>query len=228
MAAVLLVAVPTITPAGASADDLAAVHVVRYGGADRLRDFATGWWTDAKLRTVYGGTYPEIDIDWAKRRITMWSWNQISFGSPTSADGTVRFPDWVTVPSSRSTVYKGLYEIMVRHGFRDGELPLRRVHGLGMQTPRRVDPTDALWIAQGGQLLWDWMTFMHQFPPVNREPAAWGMRTLLLARHPVCVAQQMLARCDDPFTPDTSPHLRNDERASPLGHALQNLICGTY
>ena len=197
---------------------------------DRQRDFVSGWWTDDKLQEVYGGTYPEIDIEWAKQRITMWSWNQIGFGQPTSADGQIDFPDWVRVPSSTGAGggYKGLYELMVLNGYSDGELPLRWVHHYGLQTPHRVDPDDALWILQGGLLLWDWTTFMHQFPPIDREPAAWGMHTLLLARHPICVAQRMLAVCDDPITADTSPHLRGDKHASPLGLALRNLICGEY
>lgn len=195
---------------------------------DRQRDFVSGWWTDDKLQEVYGGTYPEIDIEWAKQRITMWSWNQIGFGQPTSADGQIRFMDGLTVPSATGAGggYRGLHELMVRNGFNDGELPTLYVHHYGMQTPRRVDPDDALWIADGGQLLWDWTGFMHQFPPIDREPAAWGMHTLLLARHPICVAQRMLAVCDDPITADTSPHLRGDKHASPLGLALRNLICG--
>jgi len=194
--------------------------------AGRHRDFATGWWTDVKLREHYGGTYPEIDVEWAQQRITISPWNQIGFGRPTSADGLIRFPAWVTVPTSESAFYGSLYEIMERDGYRDGELPLRWVHHYGMQTPRRVDPGDPSWTDGGGRLLWAWTTFMHQFPPVDREPAAWGMLTLLLARHPTCVAGQMLAVCDDPITANTSPHLRNDEHASPLGLALRNLVCG--
>ena len=195
---------------------------------DRQRDFVSGWWTDDKLQEVYGGTYPEIDVDWAKQRVTMWSWNQVGFGQPTSADGQIDFMDGLTVPSSTGAGggYRGLYEIMARNGFSDGELPNLYVHHFGMQTPRRVDPDDALWTAQGGLLLWDWTGFIIQFPPVDREPAAWGMHTLLLARHPFCVAQRMLAICDVPITSSTSPHLRGDEHASPLGHALRNLICG--
>ncbi|WP_419944723.1 hypothetical protein [Candidatus Poriferisodalis sp.] len=63
---------------------------------------------------------------------------------------------------------------------------------------------------------------------MDREPAAWGMHTLLTTRHASCVARTVLARCDVPFTDDTSPHLRNDSKASPLGIALWNLVCGEY
>ena len=210
----------------------------RFAGFDRAvasgvvdgghRDFATGWWTDDKLREHYGGTYPGIDVAWAQQRVTMSPWNQVGFGRPTSADGLVRFPARVTVPTSGSAFYESLYEIMEHDGYSDGDLPLRWVHHHGMTTPRRVDPDDPLWADGGGLLLWSWTRFMHQFPPVDREPAAWGMLTLLLARHPTCVAQQMLAKCDEPVTAGTSPHLRSDELASPLGLALGNLICGEH
>lgn len=207
-----------------------------YGGFDReltegifngrQRDFASGWWTDDKLHEVYKNTYPEITVEWAKRRVTMWSNGQIGFGWRPHLQG----PDWMTVPSAGRPGYRGLYDRIAMDGFVSHSIKGAQefTNHYGIRNPRRVDPNDAAWIDQGGRLLWDWTTFMTQFPPVDREPAAWGMRTLLQTRHPACVARQMLAICDDPITDATSPHLRHDSKASPLGYALRNLICGEH
>ena len=193
-----------------------------FGG--RPRDFVTGWWTDDKLREVYGNTYPEVTLAWAKERVTMWSFGQVGFGWRPHLQG----PDWMTVPSAGKPGYRGLYDRIAMDGFVSQSIKGAQEFAdhYGVRNPRRVDPTDAAWIDQGGRLLWDWTGFMMQFPPVDREPAAWGMRTLLQTRHPRCVAQQMLAICDEPITDVTSPHLRHDSEASPLGWALRNLICG--
>ena len=208
----------------------------RYAGFDRevtegvfngkQRDFATGWWTDEKLQDVYGNTYSEIDVEWAKANVTMWAWNQIGFGWRS----VYTWPDWQTAPKEGARVYRGLYERIAMDGFIDN--PTRPsqywANHHGINPPRRVDPDDPRWIADGGRLLWDWTLFMLQHPPVDREPAAWGMWTVLEQRSEQCVAQSMLARCDRPITADTSPHLRNDEHASSLGIALWNLVCGEY
>ena len=186
-------------------------------------DFTTGWWTDDALRFVYGPTYPEIDVEWAKANITMWAWNQIGFGwraqfraipgeKHVSADG-----------------FRGVYARIVLDGYDEAVSAHEYVHHLGAHRARRVDVNNnKAWPADGGQLLWDWTGFMHAFPPVDREPAAWGMQTLLTTRHASCVARETLKLCDDPFTDATSPHLRNDEHASPLGIALWNLVCGEH
>ena len=208
----------------------------RYAGFDREvtegvfngkpRDFATGWWTDEKLQYAYGNTYPEIDVEWAKANVTMWAWNQIGFGWRA----VYTWPDGQTAPKKGPGLYRGLYERIVMDGFVDDATRNTNywANHQGITPPRRVDPDDPRWIADGGQLLWDWTLFMLQHPPVSREPAAWGMWTLLEARHSKCVAQSMLARCDSPFGAATSPHLRNDKLASPLGIALWNLVCGEY
>ncbi|WP_423920942.1 cell wall-binding repeat-containing protein [Candidatus Poriferisodalis sp.] len=205
-----------------------------YGGFDRevtpgafgstTIDFTTGWWTDETLYEVYKNTYPEIDVAWAKQHVTMWNFGQIGFGWRPHLQG----PDWMKVPSAGNPVWRGLYDRIAMDGFVSDAITGAEgfADHYGIRNPRRVDPNDALWIDQGGRLLWDWMGFMIQFPPVDREPAVWGMHTLLTTRHPKCVAQRMLAMCDDPLTTGLSPHLRHDQHASPLGWALRNLICG--
>ncbi|WP_423915716.1 cell wall-binding repeat-containing protein [Candidatus Poriferisodalis sp.] len=186
-------------------------------------DFVTGWWTDEALQFVYGPTWPEIDVEWAKQNITMWRWNQIGFGWR---------PLYVGIPGQKKVSadgLRGVYHRIVLDGY-DGSVSAQEyVHHLGAHRARRVDlDNNTAWPADGGQLLWDWTGFMHAFPPVDREPAAWGMHTLLTTRHPACVARSVLVLCDSPFTADTSPHLRNDKHASPLGIALWNLVCGEY
>ena len=186
-------------------------------------DFTTGWWTDDTLQFVYGPTYPEINVEWAKANITMWAWNQIGFGWRAQ---------YVGIPGQKHVSadgLRGVYERIVLDGYDESVSAQEYVHHLGAHRARRVDiDNDKAWPADGGQLLWDWALFLHAFPPVDREPAAWGMHTLLTSRHPSCVARETLKLCDAPFTDATSPHLRNDEHASPLGIALWNLVCGEY
>ena len=186
-------------------------------------DFTTGWWTDDALRFVYGPTYPEINVEWAKANITMWAWNQIGFGWRAQ---------YVGIPGQKHVSadgFRGVYARIVLDGYDESVSAQEFVNHLGVHRARRVDiDNNKAWPADGGQLLWDWTGYMHAFPPVDREPAAWGMSTLLGARNGKCVAQSMLNRCDSPFGAATSPHLRNDDKASPLGIALWNLICGEY
>ncbi|WP_428120112.1 cell wall-binding repeat-containing protein [Candidatus Poriferisodalis sp.] len=186
-------------------------------------DFTTGWWTDDALRFVYGPTYPEIDVAWAKQNITMWAWNQIGFGWRAQ---------FAAIPGEKHVSadgFRGVYERIVLDGYDESVSAHEYVHHLGAHRARRVDiDNDKAWIADGGQLLWNWAGFMHAFPPVDREPAAWGMQTLLTTRHASCVARETLKLCDAPFSAATSPHLRNDEHASPLGIALWNLVCGEH
>ena len=184
-------------------------------------DFTTGWWTDDALQFVYGPTYPEINVEWAKANITMWRWNQIGFGWRAQ---------YVPIPGQKlvsAAGFRGVYERIVLDGYDESVSAQEYVYHLGAHLVRRVDiDNDKAWPADGGQLLWDWAGFMHAFPPVDREPAAWGMHTLLDARNGVCVVHKTLSLCDAPFTDETSPHLRNDEHASSLGIALWNLVCG--
>ena len=188
-------------------------------------DFTTGWWTDDGLDYFYGDTYPEVSVEWAKQNITMWAWNQIGFGWRP----IYRPPSWRTGPSEGFSTFSGLYERIALDGYDDTVSAQEFVHHLGAHRARRVDiDNDKAWPADGGQLLWDWTGYMIQHPPVDREPAAWGMQTLLTSRHASCVARETLKLCDAPFTDATSPHLRNDEHASPLGIALWNLVCGEH
>ena len=74
-------------------------------------------------------------------------------------------------------------------------------------------------------LLWEWMDTRYRFVPVDKEPTAWAMRTLLEARSSNCVAARMNAHCRSGDF-HTSPHMRHPSQGgSRLGAVLWSAIC---
>ena len=75
------------------------------------------------------------------------------------------------------------------------------------------------------KLLWDWMDARYNFVPVDREPTAWAMRTLLEARSSNCIGFRMKAHCRSGDF-HNSPHMRHPSQGgSRLGAVLWSTIC---
>lgn len=74
-------------------------------------------------------------------------------------------------------------------------------------------------------LLWDWMDARYNFPPSDREPSAWAMRTLLEARDSYCVVREMRVHCESGDF-HISPHMRHPSQGgSRLGSVLWSTVC---
>lgn len=78
---------------------------------------------------------------------------------------------------------------------------------------------------KAGYLLWDWMDVRYNYPPVDREPTAWAMRTLLENRNANCVARLMREHCESGEF-HSSPHMRHPALGgSRLGSVLWSAVC---
>ena len=74
-------------------------------------------------------------------------------------------------------------------------------------------------------LLWDWVDARYNFPPADREPTAWAMRTLLEARDSYCVVREMRSHCESGDF-HASPHMRHPSQGgSRLGSVLWSTVC---
>ena len=192
-----------------------------------LRDgnrVATGWWTDENLAARWD---PAPTAAEARQSGVIGQSGGFSFWGTSGV--YVAPPDWYYSPwDAPDAPPDPLFERLVDEGYTGHNIaPFRWVRDTGIVPHRQQAGFDEY---DTGLLLFRWMRYRYQLPPVDREPTAWAMRTLLEARGPECVAVQMLWACDlsDPMTHPylSSPHMRNDEHGSRLGLALWSIVCG--
>ncbi len=201
---------------------------------------------------------PPITTEWARRKVAYSpNWNTVLFQQPTHDLGkfSYQYPDWMTGPGRDDRPgYRGLAYKLTSWYISDEWGPGRgnlesptpwwvnhrgikltgrsdidrqaRISPNVMSGRQRRDGTVPM--SMGGLMLYDWTSYMHQWPPLYREPAVWGLLTLLEHVDASCVYREVYELCDQPITSDLSPHLRHDEHASELGIALRNLVCGQF
>ncbi len=193
------------------------------------KEVASGWWTNKQLRMYFpdGG-------------VTADSARQAAFYNNTvdllwiGGESSVNI-DWVTGPLK--------YIVDGRAYYAHSSLYRRLESTVGFvsEHPGSEAPWDirARWIADDGllghdpnpprvvsaELLWDWMDTRHSFVPVDKEPTAWAMRTLLEARDSECVAGKTREHCESGDF-HSSPHMRHpNQGGSRLGAVLWSAVC---
>lgn len=203
--------------------------------ASRLNDsgyeFATGWWTTRQLRLRYPSS--TLTTDNAHQSLGYFD----AFGRIWGTDPKQDYAGspWEVFPyrGGRNAYFlKSLYLRLNNDvGYTyvaDGEdnTPVQEIGQLIKDTglsgnkpnpPRiRVKPED---------LLWDWMDHRYFYAPVDREPTAWAMKSLLEVRSSKCIATTMREHCESGDF-HRSPHMRHpDQGGSRLGSVLWSLIC---
>ena len=194
-------------------------------------ELATGWWTTEQLRMRYPKS--TITADNAPQLLA-YSWNiGILTGTVAGSNQDYTRSTFHHSPFKAGGFYyfKSLYNRLendVGYRYVEGEEPLppeegaRLIKDTGLSGTKpnpsriRTDP---------GQLLWDWMDHRYQYVPVDREPTAWAMKSLLEARDSECVAATMREHCESGDF-HLSPHMRHpDQEGSRLGSVLWSLIC---
>lgn len=185
---------------------------------------ATGWWTDENLAAFWD---PAPTAAEARASGVFGAWGGFSFWGYSGV--FVAVPDWHYAPwDAPDAPPDPLFWRLVDDGYTGHNVqPVKWVRDTGIIPHRRMADFDTY---ETAGLLFSWMHYRYQRPPLDREPTAWAMRTLLEARDIECVAVQMLWACDlsDPMSHPylESPHMRNDEHASRLGLALWSIVCG--
>ena len=191
-----------------------------------LRDgnrVATGWWTDENLAARWD---PAPTAAEARASGVMGRSGGFSFWGTSGV--YVAPPEWWYSPwNAPDAPPDPLFWRLVDNGYTGHNVQaVIWARDTGIIPHRQMDFDEY----ETAGLLFSWMHYRYQREPVDREPTAWAMRTLLEARDIECVAVQMLWACDlsDPMSHPylESPHMRNDEHASRLGLALWSIVCG--
>lgn len=182
---------------------------------------ATGWWTDENLAARWT---PAPTADEAKQTGVIGQYGGFSLWGTGSVD--VRPPSWWLFPWPDYMIE--LYDRLAVYGYNAKDAAAWHwVTDTGITPHHRMPDYE---YSETRSLLFWWMMYRYQMPPINKEPTAWAMRTLLEARDGNCVANAMLWGCDldDPMSHPyfDSPHMRNDDKASRLGLALWSVACG--
>lgn len=196
---------------------------------------ASGWWTTEQLRMYYpSGTITPQSVRqeayYNNGADLLWLEAAASYNKEANVNG-----DWWVGPSrgkfDDGTTYYYLKDLYLRLEDSVGfisepgavagwttEAKLVRDDGIAgdAANPRGV---------RAKLLLWDWVDARYSYVPVDKEPTAWAMRTLLEARSANCVAARMNAHCRSGEF-HTSPHMRHPSQGgSRLGSVLWSAIC---
>ena len=198
------------------------------------REFATGWWTTRQLRMAM--PYSTLTAETAPQALGFDDRTGVITINPGIRQNLMSDANWWVEPfkgtydDGYGAYYwlKSLYLRLEPAGFvndADNPAPFTGYiatwvpdDGLAgtKPNPRAVDP---------GALLWDWVDARYNFPPDDREPAAWAMRTLLESRYSGCVAHGMRAHCEGGEF-HASPHMRHPSQGgSRLGSVLWSTVC---
>lgn len=201
------------------------------------REYATGWWTTRQLRMAY--PYSTLTAANAPDEITLDKWvdNLIPVaGSSQNLAGD----DWSVRPArfvfdgTEYYYHQSLYLRLVAAGASEAATDIdagRNPHtgiialsvrddGIAAAGPNPPKPE-----VFPGNLLWDWMDVRYSYAPINKEPTAWAVRTLLETRNAHCVATKMREHCESGAHHE-SPHMRHPSQAgSRLGSVLWSTIC---
>lgn len=184
---------------------------------------ASGWWTDEQLEMYlpgYGLTAASVRADavYVPQTDDMLPYS----GAPPGEGLADAY--WVPLDNEDGTFsLPSLYRRLQTVGY-DASASNPGNRGYTLELVRRNDvagyntTTDA---SELGVLMWDWVTYRIQQPPIDEEPTAWGIYTLLETRREGCVAQQMLNICNGEREAD-SPLLAPSHR---IGQALRSLAC---
>ena len=180
---------------------------------------ASGWWTDERLAAWRPGQ--GITAESARRNagylantdsLTLWE---------TAGLNTSEMYFYPYISDSVAGAFPTLYERLATVGYvstdgqiatTDQDLALIRDTSLAGTNHEGIDLF---------RLLWNWAQFRTQQAPIDKEPTAWAMRTLLEARDAGCVAEHMAAVCDGARDAE-SPILSRSHR---LGKALRSIVC---
>ena len=180
---------------------------------------ASGWWTDERLAAWRPGQ--GITAESARRNagylantdsLTLWE---------TAGLNTSEMYFYPHISDSVAGAFPTLYERLATVGYvstdgqiatADQKLALIRDTSLAGTNHEGIDLF---------RLLWNWAQFRTQQAPIDKEPTAWAMRTLLEARDAGCVAEHMAAVCDGTRDAE-SPILSRSHR---LGKALRSIVC---
>lgn len=195
------------------------------------KQIASGWWTTEQLRL----RHPDSSITAATAREEAFYnsdndllWVLSTVGRPRTESQLNR--QWRVSPIENDDYYL-LEDLYHRLNESVGYVS-------SYSTPAPWD-TDARWIrdasiggtdpnpksVHAGALLYDWIDARYRYAPIDREPAAWAMRTLLETRGWDCVARLMRKHCDSgDFHP--SFHMRHPSQGgSRLGSILWSAVC---
>ena len=194
---------------------------------------ASGWWTTRQLRMHHpasgitaASARQDAYYDASDRYITLLPWGEL----PPEAYQTGGY--WAEFP-----IQVGDGEYFLR------DLYLRLEDSVGYVANNDAVPhagAQGRWISDTGiasngnpnrqevypdGLLWDWMDARYEYAPVDREPTAWAVRTLLTARDARCVVREMRVHCtSEEF--HLSRHMRHpDQGGSRLGSVLWSAVC---
>lgn len=196
---------------------------------------ASGWWTAEQLRMYYpsGSITPQSarqEAYYSDSADILW----LEAADSYNAAANVNY-DWTVAPEKvkddDGATYYYLRDLYLRledsvgyvsagdeiAGW-DDEAKAVRDDGLpgNVPNPRGV---------RSAKLLWDWVDARYKFVPVDREPTAWAMRTLLEARSSNCIGSRMNAHCRSGDF-HNSPHMRHPSQGgSRLGAVLWSTIC---
>ena len=193
-------------------------------------EVVSGWWTTRQMRMYY----PKSSITAASAR---------QHAAYDDSDGYLSLlPDGLPMEAYEVSIW---VEYPYRHSYEDGsyyyflESLYKRLEDSVpdyasseyWELRQWVTDTGIVGAEKNGrgvfpnELLLDWMDTRHGFAPIDREPTAWAMRTLLEARGASCVATEMRAHCESgEFHP--SRHMRHpDQGGSRLGSVLWSAIC---
>ena len=180
---------------------------------------ASGWWTDERLAVWR----PDQGITAASARRNA-SYIQSIDSLTLWGEGAVNTSEMYHSPyihDSGEFTFPALYERLATVGFVSAseqvsttiqDLTLIRDTSLAGTNPEGINMF---------RLLWNWAQFRTQQAPIDKEPTAWAMRTLLEARDAGCVAEHMAAVCDGTRDAE-SPILGRTNR---LGQALRSIVC---
>ena len=198
------------------------------------KQVASGWWTTAQLRMYH----PDSTMTADSARLEA-AYDEdiellvlVSFSRPAK-ELTVN-SDWMVAP------IKGWHDGRTYYYLKDLYHRLSGAVDYVSESGSSASQNEiARWVRDDGlpgdgpnplevrpqYLLWDWTDSRYSFMPIDREPTAWAMRTLLEARDSACVADQMRDHCESGEF-HASPHMRNTSHGGTrLGAVLWSTVC---
>lgn len=199
------------------------------------KQVASGWWTDEQLKMYIpsGNVTAQSarqEAFYTKGIDLLWLRTPVGPGSNDPVNsGLVLSPAVQDVDGRTHYTLRNLYH------------RLENAVGYVSERPDSLAPWDvkARWIrddglpgyepnpssVRAGELLWDWTDARYSFVPVDKEPTAWAMRTLLKERSYSCVASHMREHCENGDF-HSSPHMRHPyQGGSRLGAVLWSAVC---
>lgn len=205
-------------------------------------EVVSGWWTTEQLRMQF----PDSSVTAASALQEAFYNERANYVWPISLDREpvehARNGDWRLSPSRIDDQHYYLEHLYLRLNDARGYEAGHDVPGGGWRAtgvPRVTVADLARMISdtglpgtgpnppsvRPGNLLWDWTDARYRYAPIDREPAAWAMRTLLETRSYACVARQMREHCDSGEF-HASPHMRHPSQGgSRLGSVLWSAVC---